>query len=327
MRRIAGRGIGLSLTITLAAGCGGTAMQNGTLPFQGASGITTPARSAALLYVAHKASYTSDGTTISILTFPQNKPVATIRVGYLSGMCSDSSGNVWIVVYQEHPAGYYLVKYPHGKTKPIEQIRIPERGFGNGCAVDPSTGDLAVTIAAGGSSGGGSVEIWAGGRAGTPATYSVPFNPINDAYDEHGNLFIDGNPGGSDPWLLFGELAKGSGAVASVTLDRKTSLPGAVQWDGAYIAVETGGYQPYMRGNPRIYRIEMSGSGARVVQTVIAKDPPLRGTTPFVVSGNSVVATSQRRQGEVDVWPYPAGGSATQIIGRFGYVRGLTISP
>jgi hypothetical protein len=245
----------------------------------------------------------------------------------VTAMCSDTAGNIWLIAYRSGPKAYYAEKYPHGATKPIAEIRIPKY-YGSGCAVDPSSGDLAIMDPAGGKQeGSGSIVVWANARSGKPAVYDVPFNPENGAYDNDGNLFFDGcDCSNSDPWLIFGELAKGRHAVAALRLDKKTALPGGVQWDGRYVAVQTGGYQPYLKGRPRIYRFEASSGLGHVVGTVIPKNPALSGTAFFAVYGSSVVSTTGAQRGEIDIWPYPGGGVHTRTVGLFGDVRGLTIS-
>jgi len=319
-------------TVALLAACGGIqgpapgSLPNGAAAQPPASRL--PDFRADLLYVAHAPSIYDNHTSVSILSLPQGKPVAQISLEYLSGMCSDSAGNVWLIVYRSGLKAYYVEKYAHGGTEPIAQIRIP-KDYGLGCAVDPSSGDLALMIPNGGSQHGynGTIDVWAGARPGKPAVYDVPFEPENGAYDDAGNLFVDGCVcWNSDPWVLFGELLKGGHAVASVRLTKNTALPGGVQWDGHYIAVQTGGYQPYLKGRPRIYRLEASGGSGHVVGIVIPKDPPLSGTAWFTVYGSSVVSTTGDHRGVIDIWPYPSGGPHTRIVGRFGDVRGLTIS-
>ncbi|MBV8531949.1 MAG: hypothetical protein JO104_11570 [Candidatus Eremiobacteraeota bacterium] len=316
---------------TLLGGCGSLqGPMPGALPSSAAvetSAARLPDVQGDLLYVAHAPGFYDKNTLVSILSLPHGKRIATISLGELTGMCSDNAGNVWLIVYRSSRKAYYAEKYAHGGTEPIAQIRIPKY-YGLGCAVDPSSGDLAVMNPGGGSQeGSGSIDVWAGARPGKPAVYDIPFTPENAAYDAAGNLFVDGCAcANSDPWLLFGELVKGSRAVATVRLDKKTALPGGVQWDGQYIAVQTGGYQPYLKGRPRIYRLEASGGSGHVIGIVIPKDPALSGTAWFAVYGSSVVSTTRAHDGEIDIWPYPAGGPHTRIVGRFGYVRGLTIS-
>ncbi|MBV9719756.1 MAG: hypothetical protein JOZ77_10575 [Candidatus Eremiobacteraeota bacterium] len=315
----------------LLGGCGGLqGSPAGSLPSSAVAENPASRSTGAmgdLLYVAHASSIYDKHTFVSILSLPQGKVVAQISLGALSGMCSDTGGNVWLIVYRSNFQAYYAEKYAHGGTQPIAQIRMPKY-YKSGCAVDPSSGDLAIMNPAGGSQEGhGSIDVWAGARPGKPAVYDVPFTPENAAYDDAGNLFFDGCAcANSDPGLLFGELVKDSRAVAAIRLDKNTALPGGVQWDGHYIALQTGGYQPYLKGRPRIYRIEASGGLGHVVGIVIPKDTALTGTAWFATYGSSVVATTKAHRGQIDIWPYPAGGPHTHIVGRFGDVRGLVIS-
>jgi hypothetical protein len=325
------RSLGGCIAAALLAACGGP---QGSMPLSlpngvalGTSATRLPGVRDDLLYVAHARSIYDTRTLVSILSLPQGKPVAKLSLHSFSGMCSDAAGNVWFIVYRSSRKAYYAEEYAHGGTKPIAQIRL-SKVYAVGCAVDPSSGDLAVMNRAGGSQeGAGAIDVWAGARPGKPAVYEVPFNPENGAYDNDGDLFFDGCAClNSDPWLLLGELVKGSHAVTAVRLNKNTALPGGVQWDGSYIAVQTGGYQDYLKGRPRIYRLEASSGLGHVIGVVIPKAPALSGTAWFSVYGNSVVSTSRAPRGEVDVWPYPAGGPHTRILGRFGDVRGITIS-
>jgi hypothetical protein len=319
--------LGLAGSLALLGGCGGI-QQPLPGPLAGAAqGTSTrPPVSGDLLYVAHARNIYETHTSVSIFSLPQGKPVARISLGELSGMCSDTAGNVWLVVYRSSLKAFYAEKYAHGGAEPIARIRI-SKYYVSGCAVDPSSGDLAVMSSAGGSQGNGSVDVWTGARPGEPAVHDVPFTPKNGAYDDAGNLFVDGcGCADSDPWLLFGELLKGRHAVTTVGIDKKTALPGGVQWDGQYIAVQTGGHLRRLMGRPRVYRLEVSAGSAHVVGVVIPKNPALSSTAWFAVSGSSIVSTSGAHSSEVDIWPYPAGGPHTRIIGSFGDIRGLTVS-
>jgi hypothetical protein len=146
------------------------------------------------------------------------------------GLCSDKNGNVWIV----NDGASQLVKYAHGGTSPIATLSDPSE-FPEGCAVDPKTGNLAVTNFYS-QTGGGSVAIYAKAK-GSPALYTDP----NVAeyrfcgYDNKGNLFVDGASSGSQ--FAFAELPKGSKTFTDITLDKNVGWPGGVQWDGQYVAV------------------------------------------------------------------------------------------
>lgn len=316
--------IAFSTTSLLLAGCGGVSPMAGS-GVQASMGASRAGYAGDLLYVAHGDGLSGRHGVVSILTLPAGKPYASIKFGYLSGICSDTSGNVWLVVWKTHPHGYYLDEYAHGGTAPIAEVRIPKGGFGFGCAVDPTSGDLAVMSPSESTPYRGSIDVWTTGYKGEPAIYDVPFVPENGAYDDSGNLFIDGKPGGSDIGALFADLAKGSRAVMGVKVDRHTSLAGGVQWDGKYFAFQTGGYHPFMKGPPRIYRVEISGTSGHVVGADIPSEPQLYGVAWFALEGDSVISMAGDGS-QLDVWPYPIGGPHTAHLGRFRYIRGLTIS-
>jgi hypothetical protein len=314
----------LSLTgaVALSEACGATVAP--TAPLQAPAQTAASSPSDDLLYVGHvdgEASHKPRGV-VSILTFPQGKPVATISGFGPWGMCSDPSGNVWIVAYT--PEAWYLYQFAHGGTKPIAKIRMPKGSFGVGCAVDPTTGNLAVMNDSNGVSYSGSIDVWAGAQPGKPAVYNVPFVPQYAAYDDQGNLFFDGFPGGSDFSLVLGEVARGSDSVTRIRLDKRIAFPGGVQWDGAYIAVETGGFES--KGRPRIYRVQVSGSSGTVVGAVYPSDPALYYAAVFCIDGRTMVSMAGSKGGRIELWPYPAGGKSTKFIGRFKGVRGMAIS-
>ena len=115
------------------------------------------ATSGDLLYVANKGA--SEG--VSVLTFPQGTLVATIKqIGRVLGICSDTSGNVWMTTLGRGSGPFHAYKFRHGGTKPVEVRNSPRSAYG--CAVDPTTGNLAL-ISYGGSSD-GAIEIWPGAR-------------------------------------------------------------------------------------------------------------------------------------------------------------------
>src|ERR1700722_2239249 len=70
------------------------------------------------------------------------------------GLCSDKKGNVWIV----NDGASQLVEYAHGGTSPLATLSDSGE-YPEGCAVDPQTGNLAVTNFYS-QSGGGSVAIY-----------------------------------------------------------------------------------------------------------------------------------------------------------------------
>lgn len=110
----------------------------------------------------------------------------------LQGECADKSGDVWVTAYTMTSYGTNeLVELSHdgsvlGKTTFY---------YGNpqSCAIDPKTGNLAVTEVPFSGSGGGGVVIYTGGSGSgrlidNPRQYWYTW----DGYDNQGNLWVDG---------------------------------------------------------------------------------------------------------------------------------------
>jgi hypothetical protein len=306
------------LGLTILAACGGEhnmgaeAVPAGSLAGkQQASG--TAAYSTDLVYIAHgRQGRFSHG--LSILTFPQGKPVLRIATaGFPTAVCSDASGNIWAVV--GNPSRWTAYEYAHGGKTPIEKIGIPHPHLASGCAVDPTTGNLAIVV--GFYCGSGQcayVDIWAGARKGKPASYPIAFTPRACTYDDDGNLFVDGYIGST---VTFGlaELAKGANSFRNVTLNKTPyNYPGGMQWDGKYLALVD---------KPWIYRIKMSGQTGEVVGRVPIKK--LFYLSPLVIRDGLVVATTSAHA--VALWPYPAGGRLTKTLAQYqSDAPGLAIS-
>jgi hypothetical protein len=164
--------------------------------------------------------------------------VGTVEnVSFPRGMCTDKEGDVWITdAYQGH-----ITEYEHGGTTPIRTIveNIPNV---NDCAVDPVTGNLAVSNS---SDDKGAVRIYAR-RAHRPTVYKLPFfEPTSVAYDSAGNLVVTGGRGELDELPYRGSGFESLG-ISGGTLNGATGI----QW-----------------GNPN-FLIGVSGSGGAAVDKV-----------------------------------------------------------
>jgi hypothetical protein len=277
------------------------------------SGALAPqATSSDLLYVANKRA--SDG--VSVLTFPQGTLVATIKhIGRVQGICSDTSGNVWMTTFVKGSDPLHLYKFRHGGTKPVE-ARIIHRSA-HGCAVDPTTGNLAL-ISYGGSSD-GEVQIWRGARKGKPAVYFIGFGPAACAYDDNGDLFVDGIGGTG---VALAELVKGGKNFTGVTLGKNAGWTvGGAQWDGTYVTLGV----TTISGSPSIYRIQVSGERGKIVDMVHLQH--LARYPHFVIANGEIVATQRgpivRRIG---LYEYPAGGKTLNVFSGFDDPVGMTVS-
>jgi hypothetical protein len=319
--------LSLAAAAVLLAGCGESHGQApGVPPLQTVANPGARAQTSGgdLLYIAHEgaSNYTKHGV-ISILSYPGGMPVARIRHIDALGICADPSGNVWVIAYVS--GAFELLEYAHGGTTSIAEITMPKNTYARGCAVDPASGDLAVANERSGNPYGGRIYVWAGARPGKPAVHKAPFVTEYVTYDDDGNIFAAGYPGGSDPWLVLGELPKGARELEHIKLDKRTGAPGSIAWDGTRVAVGTGGF--VLKGAPRIYRVKISGTSGRVTGETVPRDPAMYVRPIFSLLAGSVVSIAGSAGDRVDVWPYPSGGTRTQYIGFFERIEGMTISP
>ncbi|HLY03830.1 MAG TPA: hypothetical protein VKR56_15195 [Candidatus Cybelea sp.] len=293
--------------IAVLSGCGGS---NG-LPT--ASGVAAPlATRGDLLYVANKRA--SDG--VSVLTFPQGKLVARItQIGRVRGICSDTSGNVWMTTFRKGNGPFNIYKFRHGGTNPVE-VRTTRR-YDYACAVDPTTGNLAA-VSYGGSED-GVVDIWPGGRKGRPNVYFVAIPPSGCAYDDNGDLFVDGV--GSDG-VALGEFVKGEKYFKDLIIGRNSGWAvGGVQWDGTYVTLGTA----TISGSASLYRIQVSGERGKIASMVHLQQ--LSGWPQFAIVNGEIVATQRGAVVRtIGLYEYPGGGKALDVFSGFDDPVGMTIS-
>jgi DNA-binding beta-propeller fold protein YncE len=288
--------------VALLTGCGGA--QSVTQSLTGAPLAASPfmkpdAKKQTLVYVSSV--LTNDVYVYSLATQQLEGTLTGFSTPY--GLCSDKSGDVWIA----NDGASQLVEYAHGGTKPI--ATLADSGYyPEGCAVDPTTGNLAVTNFSS-TTGNGDVAIYAGAQ-GSPQTYSDPqiVNYRFCGYDSKGNLFVDG--ANSSSAFALAELPKGSSSLTNITLAQKIEWPGGVQWDGKYVAVGD-------TDAATIYRITSNGT----VKGSIKLDGA-NYVNQFWIDGSigkkkkkaGVIVPSQDG-GSVGFYDYPAGGSTVWSIG------------
>ncbi|HEY2475072.1 MAG TPA: hypothetical protein VGI19_09750 [Candidatus Cybelea sp.] len=263
------------------------------------SWMSPAAKGQALVYVSSV--LTSD---VYVYSYASQQLVGTLT-GFTTpyGLCTDKKGDVWVV----NDGASQLVEYAHGGTSPLATLSDPGE-YPEGCAVDPQTGNLAVTNFYA-QSGGGSVAIYAGAQ-GTATLYTDP--SISEyrfcGYDNKGNLFVDGVDGSSN--FAFAELPKGSGTFTNITLPDKVEWPGAVQWDGKYVAVgDTDASLIYrVKGTSGTIKSVASLGGSNYVNQFW-----IAASVRSKRHKDTVLAASQDG-GVVGYYKYPAGGAATTTI-------------
>ena len=145
-------GLGFALIIgaaPLLQGCGDArGVQTGMQPALAASTRQSATTAAHFLHsgswMAGKTSssdliYMVLGNTVGIYNFSGDQVGALKGFEGVAGLCSDTQGNVWVTY------GNSLLEYTHAGTVPIAQVYLPSGYGAESCAVDPSSGNLAVT--------------------------------------------------------------------------------------------------------------------------------------------------------------------------------------
>jgi hypothetical protein len=170
--------------------------------------------------------------TVNAYSYPNGKPMGQLT-GFQEpqGMCSVPSkpqtGGIWIA----NTNASQVLEYAHGGTTVLNTIDTPGQ-YPIDCAVDPLTGNLAVSNIVTTDSNAGSVTVYT--SPSSPGT-NYPVTSMTRvyflSYDNQGNLFVDGSNPPNAPFL-FAELPAGGAAFVSLTFPGPVSFPGSVTWDG-----------------------------------------------------------------------------------------------
>ncbi len=250
-----------------------------------------------------------------VISAKTGKLIGTIDTGAQSA-CSDSKGNVWLT------GQYNMLEFAHGGTTPVATLNLPgTNSEPNDCAVDPTTGNLAVPFAT--ESLHFQLAVFTGAQ-GTPTVYDT--NGLQFCgYDNAGNLFLDGY-GSSGAEMA--ELREGGNSISYISLENQNigGNPWEVQWDGQYITVEG-----LSRTAATINRLQISGSTAEIVRQTKFKrlTPANKGSW---IQGSTVFLPWSNAHPRIGIWPYPVEGKATKVFtnedfgGTVSRLNGLTVS-
>ena len=315
-------GLTSCVALALLAGCGGSQSSTGFSDLPSSPPATARASQVAarddtggtLLYVGH-------GNQISVLTYPGGKMVGQLT-GFkgLEGLCSDPQGNVFAV----DGTAETISEYAHGGTSPIAVLNDTGNAP-NGCAIDPTTGNLAVA------GGGGHIQTNVAvypSASGSPTVYVdyTAFEPYYYCtYDNAGNIFMASQSTG--PGYLI-ELPSASISFKYYSLSRTfTATRHSVAWDGSDFAV--GNPPGYQKGSMKIYRVQLTSSGASVVRTITLKDK--KGQTAAIGSqlwiDGSTVIYPEASQSKAGFWRYPLGNMDTKTVRvGDGDIYGIAVS-
>ncbi len=279
--------------------------------------------------------YVSDQGTGDVYIFSYRQAVLKGTITGLNspyGMCSDSTGNVWITEFN----GGDIKEYAHGVTVPIKTLTTG--GNPIGCSVDPNTGNLAVSVYAGSGSTRGYVLVYPN-ASGTPTRYmnGKVRHFWSPGYDNGSNLFVE-TLTARTPFGLY-ELSAGGATLKKVSFSQTIHFAGGVQWDGKYLALDDQEYahvgSEYFSG---IYQVTVSNFKATLIgSTELTLSGSCTSTDvsqpwlPKLGSGRTnpqamKVVGANSYCANAGFWNYPAGGTATKVITGFGYPVGETVS-
>lgn len=276
--------------------------------------------------------FISDDSTndVDIFTMPALMLVGTIT-GFSEpqGLCSDARGNIWVT-----DEGSQTIDLLTRGGHIINVLTDPD-GYPVGCAVDPATGNLAVTnIYNFYLSGPGETLVYPAGEP--PAVsyansaqynyYSVGFRQSSGArnaggHHYHGStLYVDGLT--SLQVFILSELTNGSASMTTVPIHGgNIYFPGMVQWDKNYLAV---GDQLCLNTETScVYHVGIKGSTGSI--SGVTNLLNYNGTSVCDLVQGVIAAHGLRylaggdyeycgyAVSSVDRWPYPAGGSPTNF--------------
>ncbi len=246
--------------------------------------------------------YTAEGNEVAMYTLSFKQVGALKGLQGARGLCSDSQGNVWVTY------GASLLEYAHAGTIPIAQIYTPSAPFS--CAVDPSTGDIAVTED-------GNVAVFQY-VYGTPQTYTDPDLDFYDycSYDDQGNLFVNGAKGRHFP---LAELPSGGSSFQTTTLDEKIGRVGGLQWDGQYLALGDS-------LNHVVYQMSVSSGQGTTQSTTRFKgwSGLFKTIEPFAIYDGEIVLTISKRQ--TGAYKFPAGGGSIHRISAVTGAKTISVA-
>lgn len=285
----------------LIGGCGAMS------PFESTRGggvLPNTSSSHDLLYVSEYG-----GGVLDVFSWPQAKylySISGLNSDPPEGLCVDKKGDVWVVEDGEHPQGQ---EFSHDGVSLGYLNDEGEEPYG--CAVDPKTGDFAMTSEEGIYDQPGSVEVWKK-AAGTATDYTDPAIELMlwCAYDDKGDLFVDGLPASGESEFQLAELPKGGKSLINIET-KGIVFPGAIQWVGGMLTVG----DPSYKTASAIHQLQITGTRAKNVGLTVLK----KSYEVFEgwIQGGSVIGPDDGPSlSTVQLWKYPAGGKPTATLSK-----------
>jgi hypothetical protein len=277
----------------------------------------------------HKLLFVSDALGVVWIYKMPSLEIKGILTGFqaINGVCSDHKGNVWVAM-----SGFeQMWKLAHDGT--IVSILQDTIGTPIGCAVDPTTGNLAVSNVGNNTPPpiGGSILVYPR-AAGVPTEYYclsclIAYGFVG--YDTHGNLFVDGK--NASNVFALAELPAGSsptGQLKALNIEGGTLYAiGMVEWDAARHYLVVGDQLCDNKHATCVYRAKIVGSTAKIIGRTTLLDSagnPICDMIQGTLDGNSIAGSDDDNgfcghPSGTDLWPFPAGGRATHYNDIYDY--------
>jgi hypothetical protein len=233
-----------------------------------------PAAASSLLYVSYPGVNAVD--MYAYADGIVGKRIGSIDVPTPTGLCTDKIGDVYVV----SNSGDFVSEFAHASTIPRRTIKL-SAGYPYTCAVDLTTGDLAVSVENphGKNYKGGEVHVYPGGHLPVKGYRSyVGFHETSFvAYDDKHDLFVVASDcqtyyycqygsQGSPPALF--ELIPGARWFTNVRLGRSKLVdPGGIAWIKPTLLVTDNNYQH--EHEPFGLKVFVRQRSAAVVQTIL----------------------------------------------------------
>lgn len=233
------------------------------------------------------------------------------------GLCVDRAGDIFVPDTDD----FKIFEYPHGSAKLLAVLQDESHSYPVDCAIDPVTGDLAVSNVQG-----SDVIIFRKARGRFRRYYNSNFfQPSGVGYDDQGDLFVVGLNQQLRPFVA--ELARGKQSsgfvfVSVPGLRDKIRTPWGIKWDGRFIVIGD-------ESSGDVYQIKVRGSAGRIVGSLYLAISPGSFWIPrpwHARSGHQGTRIIAVGGYQVKIFRYPAGGEPIRTI-DVGDPLGVAVSP
>ncbi|HXM08191.1 MAG TPA: hypothetical protein VN936_12040 [Candidatus Acidoferrum sp.] len=318
MRRFTIFSVAAMLVIALNACDGGYRQQ---LPqIAGPSSQNATKNGGALLYLGQPYQ-----NKISIFPYAHGvagSAIATINILSENGICSDNNGNVYVPTGSDRN----ISVFEHGATSPTRTIRVS--GYPLACAVDRSTGTLAVTVFTRFGKLTKDCLVYVYPHAQAPGKKYLSFksfaNAESIAYDNLHDLFVVSNTCGRhhqcSPYELY-ELTPGADAFRQVYLKGLTfARPVEIAWTNRGLLLASSGT---LQSRSTGFTLSIRNYVASVLNTIPFANS--RTVNNIAVDDGLAIVTNDTANA-VDTYRVRTGKPISILSGGLGEPFGITIS-